>query len=293
MAQIEVRKISPTVGAEIIGFDPNAEIDQETWNLLSKTFDECLMLAFRDIDLSPARQFEIAEILHAGGDVSVIEGLNTERFSCVSNTAEDGGAPYGRLMYHVDMMWSEIPFQTPTLYALEAEQPATPTTFVNSIHAWKELPEELKERVKGLSARHESGQQGRGDTEYEDELIQPKWGKLRDTVTPIAMRHPRIGETMLYVCEQQTREIVGLPKKESDALLDQLYEHMYRPEWIIAHQWRPRDLVVWDNMAAQHGRPYVEGRGPARTLRKIHAPSRELNAYLEKIAETPTYEQAM
>jgi taurine dioxygenase len=292
MTKLEIRKLSPTVGAEIIGFNPKAEIDQDTWNLLSRTFDECAMLAFRDIELDVARQHEIVETLQVGGDPSAAEGVDTERFSYVSNKEENGGAPYGRLLYHSDMMWSEIANQTPSLYAVEAQQPSTPTVFVNTVNAWKRLPDDLKERVKGLSARHESGQQGRGGTKYEDELIQPQWGKLRDTVKPIAMPHPRTGQIMLYVCEQQTREIVGLSKTESDALLDQLFEHMYQPEWIIAHQWRTGDLVVWDNMSAQHGRPYVEGGGPARTLRKIHAPNKELNRYLKQMADVPSYEKA-
>jgi taurine dioxygenase len=292
MTKLEIRKLSPTVGAEVIGFNPKAEIDQDTWKLLGRTFDECAMLAFRDIELDAARQHEIVETLQAGGDPSAAEGIDAERFSYVSNKEEGGGAPYGRLLFHSDMMWSEIANQTPSLYAVEAQQPSTPTIFVNIVNAWKRLPEELKERLKGLSARHESGQQGRGGTNYEDELIQPQWGKLRDTVKPIAMPHPRTGETMLYVCEQQTREIVGLSKTESDALLDQLFEHMYQPEWIIAHQWRTGDLVVWDNMAAQHGRPYVEGGGPARTLRKIHAPSKALSLYLKQMADGPSYAKA-
>jgi taurine dioxygenase len=292
MTQIEIRKLSPTVGAEIIGFDPKAEIDQATWNQLSRAFDECAMLVFRDIDLGVARQHEIVEILHAGGDVSAAKGIDAERFSYVSNKEENGGAPYGRLLYHSDMMWSEIANQTPSLYAVEAQQPSTPTTFINTVQAWKRLPDDLKTRVKGLSARHESGQQGRGGTTYEDQLIQPQWGRLRDTVKPIALPHPRTGETMLYVCEQQTREIVGLSKQDSNALLDQLFEHMYQPEWTFAHHWRTGDLVVWDNMAAQHGRPYVEGGGPARTLRKIHAPNKELDRYLKQMADVPTYEKA-
>jgi taurine dioxygenase len=293
MEKLEIRKISPTVGAEVIGFNPDAPIEDHDWAMLSKAFDESVMLAFRDIDLSVARQHEIVEILHAGGDISAINGIDTENFSYVSNKEEDGGAPYGRLLYHSDMMWSELPNQTPSLFAVDAQQPSTPTTFTNVIHAWKALPDDLKNRIKDLRVRHESGQQGRGNTDYEEQLIQPQWGKLNDTVTPIAMPHPRTGEIMLYVCEQQTREIVGLPKAESDALLDQLFEHMYRPEWVIAHPWRTHDFVIWDNMAAQHGRPFVEGGGSARTLRKIHAPYKAIKSYISQIGGNPTYAKAM
>jgi alpha-ketoglutarate-dependent taurine dioxygenase len=293
MEKLEIRKLNPTVGAEVIGFDPEAPLDAHDWKSLSKAFDESVMIAFRDIELSVARQHQIVEILHAGGDVSAAEGVDTENSSYVSNKEEDGGAPYGRLLYHTDMMWSKIPNQTPSLFAVDAQQPSTPTTFVNVIHAWKALPEDMKDRLKGLQVRHESGQQGRGDTDFEEQLIQPQWSKLNDTITPIDMKHPRTGETMLYVCEQQTREIVGMPKAESDALLDQLFAHMYRPEWVLPHYWRTNDFVIWDNMAAQHGRPYVEGGGSARTLRKIHAPYTEIKNYMRAMGGNPTYEKAM
>jgi taurine dioxygenase len=293
MEKLDIRKLNSAIGAEIIGFDANAPIEDHDWKLLSQTFDERAVLVFRDIDLSVAKQHQIVEILHTGGDLSAIENIDTENFSCVSNKEEDGGAPYGRLLFHADMMWSEIANQTPSLWAIEAQQPSTPTIFTNNVYAWNTLPGDMKARLEGLSARHESGQQGRGDTDFEEQLIQPQWGKLNDTIKPMALKHPRTGETMLYICEQQTREIVGLPKAESNALLDELYAHMYRPEVILAHYWQPHDLVIWDNMVAQHGRPYVEGGGSARTLRKIHAPYTAIKAYIRQMGGAPTYEKAM
>jgi taurine dioxygenase len=288
MTKINIRKITPTVGAEVEGFDPKAEIDAATWRQLSQAFDESGVLVFRDIDLDATMQHTLVEVLHAGGDVAAAQEVDASRFAFVSNKEADGGAPYGRLLYHSDMMWSDVPFQTPSLYAVEAEQPPVPTTFVSVTHAWSTLPAELKERLRGLHARHESGQQGRGVSPHEKELIQPQWDQLRDTVTPVALEHPRTGQTMLYVCEQQTREIVELAKAESDALLDALFEHIYRPELVMAHHWRTGDLVIWDNQAVQHGRPFVQGDGPARTLRKIHAPSK----VLRQLAK-PTYAAAM
>jgi taurine dioxygenase len=231
------------------------------------------MLVFRGIDLEPAMQHRVVEVLQCGGDLQTTTNPDKSRFSYVSNKEENGGAPYGRLLFHTDMMWSNIAQQVASLYAVEAQQPSVPTIYTSTIHAWKTLPEALKARVKELHARHENGQQGRGNTAYEAELIQPIWDRLRETVTPVVQPHPRTGAPMLYVCEQQTREIVELPKAESDALLDTLFAHLYRTECVYAHQWRTGDFVAWDNQVAQHGRPYVPGKGAARTLRKIHAPS--------------------
>lgn len=292
MSQLEIRKLSPTVGAEVRGIDFKRAITTDEWRQMCKAFDVMGVLIFRDVDVDVAAQHRMIETLHFGGDMSKLDGINHDGFGYVSNKEDSGGAPYGRLLYHVDMHWSEIPFQTPSLYGHEVEPGAAPTTFVNTVHSWATLSDKLKQRVGGLSARHESGRQGRGNSGYEEELIQPDWTAPHETITPIAMTHPRTRQTMLYVCEQQTREIVGLPKAESDALLDALFTHIYRPEQIIEHHWRTRDLVIWDNMSIQHSRHYVEGGGPARTLRKIHAPFNELRAYMARLNDIPTYAEA-
>jgi alpha-ketoglutarate-dependent taurine dioxygenase len=287
VAKLEIRQLTPSVGAEIIGFNPRGEIDDATWQVLSKTFDDRGVLVFRDIDLDTPMQHRIAEVLQVGGDLSKAKDENSRQFSLVSNKEPGGGSPYGRLLFHSDMMWSDVADQVATLYALDAAQPPTPTVFTSTTYAWRTLPEDLRARVKDARARHQSGQQGRGNSAYEEELIQPKWNTLFDTATPVALPHPRTGQVMLYVGEQHTREIVGLPKEQSDELLDALFAHLYRPEHLLEHHWRTGDLVVWDNQATQHGRPYVTGDGPARTLRKIHAPSDAMARYGAK----PTYDK--
>jgi alpha-ketoglutarate-dependent taurine dioxygenase len=285
MAQLKIRNLDPALGAEIEGFDPSADTDEETWRLLGRAFDDRAVLVFRGIELDAATQHHIVEQLYVSGDPGAVKEAASQKFSYVSNTEPDGGSPYGRLLFHSDMMWSDLTQQVPSLYAVQAEQPATPTVFASTTHAWDTLPDDVRARVEGLHARHESGPQGRGNSDHEDELIQPQWDRLRDTITPIALVHPRTGQTMLYVCEQQTREIIELPKHESDELLDALFTHLYNPEHLVEHHWRTGDLVVWDNQAAQHARPYVVGDGPARTLRKIHAPS-DLR---ERIGASPKY----
>jgi alpha-ketoglutarate-dependent taurine dioxygenase len=283
---LQVRNLTPTIGAEIEGFDPRGPIDDATARELVAAFDEWAVLVLRGVDLDPADQHRLAETLLAGSPAAAEDGDATA-FSYVSNREENGGAPYGRLLFHADMMWSELARQVASLFAVHADQPSVPTLYTSAVHAWDTLPDDLRARVAGLHARHESGQQGRGGTDHEDELLQPQWAQERSIVTPVALPHPRTGRTMLYVCEQQTREIVELPKEESDALLDELFAHLYAPERCYTHEWCEGDLVLWDNQAAQHGRPYVVANGPARTLRKIHAPRG-----LAQRVGTPTYQRA-
>jgi taurine dioxygenase len=70
-----------------------------------------------------------------------------------------------------------------------------------------------------------------------------------------------------------TLRIDGMDDAASEALLEELFDHLYRPENVVEHHWRERDLVLWDNIALQHARPNIMIEGPARTLRKTFAPA--------------------
>jgi alpha-ketoglutarate-dependent taurine dioxygenase len=276
MTQLHVRDLTPEFGAEIEGFDPHAPLDDEQCRALRRAFDERGLLVFRGLDLDVDEQAALAGILigetgSAGGDAPeepTEAAPTTERF--VSNKEPGGNAPYGRLLFHSDMMWSDTPFQVLTLYGVDIEQPAVPTAFVSAVRAWDTLPDDLRARVEGLHARHITGQQARGGDD--EELLQPIREHPQSTTTSVGHRHPRTGRTLLYISQMMTGEIVELPAEESEALLEQLFAHLYDPVHVWEHEWRNGDLVAWDNLAIQHARSDVRIDGPARTLRKVIAP---------------------
>ena len=43
-----------------------------------------------------------------------------------------------------------------------------------------------------------------------------------------------------------------MPKSESDSILNQLFEHCLKDEFIYRHNWQVGDLVMWDNCSTQH-----------------------------------------
>jgi taurine dioxygenase len=89
----------------------------------------------------------------------------------------------------------------------------------------------------------------------------------------------------LYVSQQMTREIVGLSADESENLLQTLFAHLYKPGMVYEHEWHDGDLVIFDNIAMQHARGYVDANGPTRTLRKAIAPIPKMAA----TAQIPRY----
>jgi alpha-ketoglutarate-dependent taurine dioxygenase len=269
MAQLEVRDLTPAFGAEISGFDPKAPIDDDTRALLQKLFDTRGLLLFRNIDLPHAEQIKLSKMLIRKEDTEGTgEALPEDKFY-VSNRRPDSAAPFGRLQFHSDTMWAEDPFEVLSLYGVEVEQPTSPTTFVSATYAWKTLPEDLRKQVEGLKVLHTAGAVRRRDLSevLVTDVINPP-----TATTQIGHRHPRTGETILYACEQMTKEIIGLSKEESEELLGKLFDHLYNPanQWDL--EWREGDFAIWDNIAVQHSRKNVSIEGPARTLRKAAYP---------------------
>ena len=137
--------------------------------------------------------------------------------------------------------------------------------------AWDRLPDELRHRLAGLEARHGFDHQypNRGG---DDDVIDTYYDESRSMVRPVILQHPRTGRTLLYVSQQATMEILGLSEDENEALLYELFGYLYDPSVVLEHPWREGDLVIWDNIAAQHGRGNVTLDGPERSLRKVGGP---------------------
>jgi alpha-ketoglutarate-dependent taurine dioxygenase len=272
MTKMMIRELTPAFGAEIEGLDPTEKLTDDDRALLRRTFDERGLLRFRDLDLTPEYQQYLASLV-IGREGPASDGATYDASDVffVSNKEDDGGAPFGRLLYHCDMMWSDNPFEVLTLYGLEVSEPSVPTIFTSATHAWKTLPAELKDRLEGLHALHMTGQARRAGDE-EGALLQPQREQVRSVTRPIPFAHPRTGEPILYVSQMMTRKIIELPGQDSEDLLGEVFARLYDAAAIWQQDWRIGDFVMWDNFAIQHARGEVTFDGPPRTLRKVIAP---------------------
>jgi taurine dioxygenase len=293
MTKPQALDVTPALGAEIIGIDPGHWLDRDNVRLIRDAFDDRGLLLFRGVDLDRQHQYYLSEILRGQEPPSPEEaeaGAARQGGFWISNKEADAAAPFGRLLFHCDGMWSDEPFEVLSLYAVDVQPPVLPTLFASSAHGWDTLPAELRARVDGLHGLHVTGPEyihERRRRAFDGELSQPHRDHVPLITAPIAHRHPRTGRPLLYATQGMTREILELTSDESEDLLEELFAHLYRPEHVYEHEWRDGDLIVWDNLAIQHARPNVELDGPVRTLRKIGLP---VPKYAEA-QQVSTYEQ--
>jgi taurine dioxygenase len=170
---------------------------------------------------------------------------------------DDGILGDKNLAYHSDLSFAPEPFTAISLYGLDVAEGRTSTLFASAVRAYATAPDALKARLAGLKAisvnpSHPDGKPVGYD--FAPDIIR----QTRD----IILTHPVTGERYIYVNEQHAARIEGWGREESDALLKEIFALLYAPENVYEHVWMNGDLVFWDNLALQHGRPDQAGVFP-------------------------------
>jgi taurine dioxygenase len=167
---------------------------------------------------------------------------------------DDGVLNEAALAFHSDLAFAPEPFTALSLHALDVEDGRTCTFFADGVLALERLDAALRARIEDRAAVFVlPTRSGARAMDYADR--QAGWRMAR----PVVHLHPVTGERVLYVNEQHTAQVEGLDAAASDELLEALFAHLYAAPHRLEHRWRNGDLVVWDNIALQHGRPTIEG----------------------------------
>jgi taurine dioxygenase len=127
------------------------------------------------------------------------------------------------------------------------------TQWTNLAAAYNSLSPTLRGFLDGLRGIHRFAPPPGVHTAQEyDELIRRK---TLVSEHPLIRVHPETGERVLYVSPSFLKSIVGLTPRESQHLLELLWEHAVRPEFTVRFKWEPGSMAFWDNRATAHLAP--------------------------------------
>ena len=180
----------------------------------------------------------------------------------ISNVVQNG-KPVGSLgsyesKWHTDMSYNESPPKASILYAIELPLEGGDTGFASTAAAYDALSEEMKERIAGLTCKHDSSHNSVGQVR---KGFQKTYQKREDTpgaVHPLVAEHPETGRKVIYLGRRARAYICELENFESDALLDDLFAHITRPQFTWTQKWRLGDVVIWDNRCTLHRRDALD-----------------------------------
>lgn len=161
-------------------------------------------------------------------------------------------------MWHTDFSGRERPTLGSVLYAKTVPECGGDTLWVSLVAAYDALSPRMKQYLEGLTAEHRTlkafGDDIRGNL-WKDEAGLRRFEQIKalpPAEHPVVCTHPVSGRKLLYVNEGYTVRLLGVGRREGDAVLNHLFEHLRTPEFQIRHHWREGDVAVWDNRATQH-----------------------------------------
>ncbi|KAH7304685.1 hypothetical protein B0I35DRAFT_414266 [Stachybotrys elegans] len=272
---VEISHLTPTIGSEVRGIQISSLTDAGK-SQLARLVAERKVVAFRNQDFA---RLPIPEALRIGGffgrhHIHPASGCpeGYPEIHLVHRSAGDN--TYDRIFanrvssvgWHSDVSYEEQPPGTTFLYILDLPSTGGDTLFADGVEAYNRLSPLFQERLHGLKAVHSAIEQAEASVK--------RGGILRREPVvnehPIIRTHPVTGEKAIYVNPGFTREIVGLKKEESDAILKFLYNHLaYGADFHVRVRWEKDTVVVWDNRVTQHSALADWKTGERRHLARI------------------------
>jgi taurine dioxygenase len=255
----QLKPLSKALGAEIIGFDCHKPLSKMDLEKIYADFYHYQVLVFRNQHLSIEEQISFCQQFgeiepHPVSDVP----WKYREVTYVANYNPDTGEVYEHCgpnfeLWHSDTCYQPIPVKMSFLYAERVPKAAGETLFANMVDAFETLPATIKDQIIGKEAVFGSSYElikrceARG---YKLEISATDM--LANCLHPVVRTHPVTQKNSIFVNWAHTDKITGLPEQESAELLNAIYNHCRKDEFVYTHEYQQGDLIVWDNAATIH-----------------------------------------
>ena len=255
----EVRPLTKHIGAEIHGIDLRQPVDEATRAAIYRAWLDHLVIVFPDQKLE---QEDLLRVSSYFGEIGALRrppkffppGFNRllPNIMLISNIRENGepiGAlPDGEMMFHHDMIHAPIPHNGTFLYSVEIPTHGGNTLFASGYAAYDTMDPALRARLEGKTALHlyNYGSTKKGDGHGTEAFGQSKHPAFRT--------HEETKRKAVYVNRLMTTGIEGMTDEEAQPLLEAVFDHAEKPEFVYEHVWRVGDLLLWDNRCSSHAR---------------------------------------
>lgn len=250
---IGVQPFTDGFGAEITGLDLSQPLTAAARKTVEQAFCDHHVLAFRD-QLGLGTEDVLAASRMFGDDLeqhvfTQYHHPDTPLVMVLSNRKQ-GGKPKGLrdagTFWHSDVAYKDRPAKATLLHALEVPNEGGDTLFCDLTAAYEDLSDAMKARLDGLKAWHFYAHQKRDLFETGAVESPP------ECLHPVVRTNPMSGSKAIYITPAYTVRIDGMAADESQALMDEIFEHCLQDKYRMSYKWRAGDTLVWDNAAVMH-----------------------------------------
>ncbi len=266
MNKLNTKPLTETFGLEVMDVDLRDVTADTLYPEIRDAFERHTALLFRGQDLSPEDHVRLASLFGPLEDRLADEKPEGAPFEVpqVSNVTKDGGVTaaddlhtlnlIANQLWHTDSTFLPVPALVNILMARIVPDSGGETELASTRAAWKDMPEDLKERARDAVIWH---RYGHSRIKISEELAkQQMFTKWPDQVWRAIWPNPVTGEEAIYIASHAYK-VEGLDDAASEAFIDELVTFCTQPKYVYTQSWTPGDVLIWDERAALHrGRPW-------------------------------------
>jgi taurine dioxygenase len=244
--------------ARIEGVDLTVPLAQDTVAAIREAWLTHQVVSFADQELDHAGLERFTGYFGAFGEEPYVQPIDGHPHILeVRREPNEQASPFGGT-WHSDWSFQPTPPSATILHAKVVPPVGGATLYADGFRAFEELDAGLQNEIQNLTAihsarrpySHEGYERSGGD--QRSMTILPS-AKAWDTQEhPVVRTHPESGRKALWVNPVYTIGIKELSDSASKKLLDRLFTHALKPDYVYAHSWAPNMLTMWDNRSVQH-----------------------------------------
>jgi taurine dioxygenase len=254
MGTFKVRPLTPTIGAVVEGVDLSQSMSTDLTEAVRQALLAHQVIFFEDQHMSPVQHRDFAARFGALHTHPLYPGVpEAPELFILDNHA---GNPTDNDAWHTDITFIETPPMGSILYARSLPANGGDTIWANMRAAYEALSPPFRAFLASLDAVHDFARgfprggvvAGAAGAEKHARAL----AEHPPVIHPVVRTHPETGEDGLFVNFGFTERIKGLRRKESDAILGMLFQHVTKPEFQMRWRWTDNAVAFWDNRVTQH-----------------------------------------
>ena len=269
------------LGATIEGLDLAQPFAGETLEGVTRALGEYGVLRFPKQKLTAA---ELKRFSAQFGDLEInvanaYQEPGHPEVMILSNIVENGkpiGLADAGQDWHTDMSYSRKIAFANVLYGIRIPhrngKPLGNTEFCNMHAAYDGLPEKMKRELEGKTVLHDFNKfwemMRREKSSQRPALTEAQLKSKPPVSHPIFLPHPITGRKVLYANPGYSVRINELPERESDEVLEFLFQHQIQPRYRYAAQWQEGDVLMWEDFGTIHNAVADYGPDEPRLIKR-------------------------
>jgi len=261
---MKVTRSGETLGATIEGLDLARPLSQGEFDEVLRALGRFGVVRFPRQELS-GRQLADFSARFGKLEINVANAFQEPgipEVMILSNIVENGkpiGLADAGQDWHTDMSYSRTIALANVLYGIKIPRrvgkPLGSTEFASMHAAYDGLPAEMRRDLEGMTVLHDFNKfwemmRKRGSPR--PPLTEAQKKTKPPVSHPIFLTHPITRRKVLYANPGYSVRINELPQKQSEEMLEFLFEHQLRPEYRYAFHWEEGDVLMWEDIGTIH-----------------------------------------